>query len=104
MFADHVDGVFGDLHDQVDVADHGLAAQPGIGLQTPGLVEQIFLAFFRGIERGFALTDLDMARRAGAGLLTGVLDLDAVGQCRVADRDAGLDLDDRAVRADLFMG
>jgi len=54
MFADHVDGVFRNLHDQVNVPDHGLAAQPGIGLQTPGLIEQIFLAFLRGVERGFA--------------------------------------------------
>ena len=55
-------------------------------LQAPGLVEQVVLVFLRRRERVEALAHDDVAGGAGAGLLAGVLDLDAVLEQVVADR------------------
>ena len=45
-----VDRVFGNLDGDVGLCQYGLAAQAGVGLQSPGAVEQIFFGFIKLVE------------------------------------------------------
>ena len=86
------------------LADQRLAGQARVRLQAPGLVEQVFLDFFRLGQRIETFAHDDMAGGAGAGFFAGVLDVDVVAEQRIADRNAGRGIDHRAVGTQFDMG
>ncbi|MPM57347.1 hypothetical protein SDC9_104169 [bioreactor metagenome] len=65
-----------------------MAGQTRLRLQAPGLVEQVLFLFLRLVQGVEALLDDDMAGRAGAAHITGMLDIDAVVQHGFTDRSA----------------
>jgi hypothetical protein len=99
-----VDRVFRDLDHQVFVGDDGLAGQARIRLQAPGLVEHVFFFFFLLVQRVEAFAHDHVAGGAGAHAVAGVLDLDVVFEQDVADRLAGLAVENGAFGAEDGMG
>src|SRR5690606_2770936 len=99
-----VDGVLGNLDDQILVSHHGLAGQARGGLQPPGLVQHVVFQLVGLLQRLEALADHHVAGGAGTGLLAGMFDVDAVAQGRVQHGLAGTGPDHRALGAVLRVG
>ena len=103
-FLGHIDRIFGDFHHQVLISDDGLAGEPGLRFQPPGFVEQVVFFFVRSLKRVKAFAHHNVASGAGAGFFAGVFDFDAVGEQRVANGDAGLGIQHRAIGAQFNVG
>ena len=100
----HVDGVPGDLDDQILGTHDRLTTQTGLRLKPPGLIQQILLCLLGRRQRVEALPQDDVTGRAGARLLAGVRQIDAMRQGRIANGGSRLDLEHGTLWADLDVG
>ena len=94
-----VQGVFGYLHDHIFLGQKGLTAQAGVGLQPPSAIKQVLFTFIEFVERRKAFAHDNVAGRAGATHVAGVLDVDVVFQQGFADGGSGWGAHFRALRA-----
>src|SRR5690606_6362037 len=102
-FGNLIDGVLGNLDYQISIRHHCLTGQPRVGLQTPCLVEHVVFQLVGLFKRRKALPNHHMTSGAGTGLLTGVLNMDAIAQCNIQHGLTGLGLHHRTFWAVLCM-
>ena len=103
MFACVVDGVAWDLHHQIFIADTRLTAQTTFRLQPPGFIQHVIFQLIALIERVKTFAHDAMTRGASTGLLTRVLNFDAVTQRRIQNGFAFGGVNHHAIRTQALM-
>src|SRR3989344_3071651 len=103
LLGNKIDGVFRYLNNEVLASHLGLTGKARLGLQPPGLVEQVFFLFLGGPQAAEPLAHNYVARGTGAGFFTGVLDRDAGLERGVADSNTRLHFDSFPSRTNLWV-
>ena len=83
-----IDGVFGNLHGQIAIANNALARQTRFRLQTPCLIQKVFFILVRFVQRIKTIAHNNMASCASAGFFASMLYVYIVGKQRIANRNA----------------
>jgi hypothetical protein len=99
-----IDGVLWNFNDQVLLAQKCLAAEAGIGLQTPRPIQQVFFSFFGFVQAVQTLAHNDVASSAGTAHIASVLNVYFVIEQGFADAGTSRRRNLRAIGAIFSVG